>query len=408
MLRVAEEFAKSDTGRQRPANEDAHLARAPVFVVADGMGGAQAGEVASHMAVEAFEPGLPDDASSPEQGLAEIVRDANRRIHERAQTDESYRGMGTTVSVAYVGEDEIAIAHVGDSRIYAWRDGKLARLTLDHSLAGEWVRQGRMTEEDAEEHPHRSIITRAVGPEPEVEVDTLTYPARDGDVLLICSDGLTSMIPEARIADVLREAPDLPEAGRRLIREANAAGGRDNITVVLFRLEDVGAPGPGAVEQPTQAGASAPRTAEMRAVVAAPPPALPAPAAPPPAPAPSPAPPSPRPEGSAPRPPRRRRRALAGATIVVAVLALVAAGGWFATRAVYFVGTNGEGLITVYRGLPYDLPAGVHLYEPEYISGMPASEVPPTRRRRLLDHKLRSQSDAADLVRRLEEGQIAG
>src|SRR5919198_4501484 len=238
MLRVAEEFAKTDTGRQRPANEDSMLARAPVFVVADGMGGAQAGEVASHMAVEAFEAGLPDSGGSPEQRLAAVVRAANRKIFEHAQSDEARSGMGTTVSAAYVGEDEVSLAHVGDSRVYVLRNGELERLTSDHSLVGEWVRQGRLSEEEAEDHPQRSIITRALGPEPDVDVDTRTYPAQSGDVFLLCSDGLTSMVAETRVAEILRGASSLEEAGRELVEQANEAGGRDNITVILFRLEE--------------------------------------------------------------------------------------------------------------------------------------------------------------------------
>ena len=259
MLRVAEQFAKSDTGRQRPANEDAHFARAPLFVVADGMGGAQAGEVASRMAVEAFEPGLPD-GGNPEERLAERAREANLKIHDHAQSDSSRAGMGTTLSAAYVGEDEVSIAHVGDSRIYLWRDGELTRLTRDHTLVEELVRRGKLTEEQAEDHPQRSIITRALGPEPAVDIDTRTQPARPGDVFLLCSDGLTSMVPEARVAEILVEASSLDAAGRALVDAANAAGGRDNITVVLFRLEDVGGRWGGAgPEQPTAGGRRAQR-----------------------------------------------------------------------------------------------------------------------------------------------------
>ena len=141
--------------------------RAPLFVVADGMGGAQAGEVASEMAVESFESGLPG-GSSPAEGLVHLIEDANRRIHERSRNEAQRAGMGTTVTAAYVGEREVTIGHVGDSRAYVLRGGDLIRLTRDHSLVGELVARGKLTEEQAERHPQRSVITRSVGPEPEV------------------------------------------------------------------------------------------------------------------------------------------------------------------------------------------------------------------------------------------------
>jgi PPM family protein phosphatase len=267
MLRVAaDHFSHSDTGRQRRANEDAYFARAPVFVVADGMGGAQAGEVASRVAVESFERGIDDGSGSPEELLAERVREANARIHEMSQAEQDRAGMGTTLTAAHVGEHEVAIAHVGDSRAYRLRGDALERLTEDHSLVEEMRRRGQLTAEEADEHPQRSIITRALGPEPDVTVDTHSWRGAEGDVYLLCSDGLTSMVSEERMAAILREAPTLRDAGRALVAAANDAGGRDNITVVLFRLEDVGDPDP-AVEQPTTAGRTALRTADVRACV---------------------------------------------------------------------------------------------------------------------------------------------
>src|SRR4051794_38523999 len=266
MLRVAESAYRTDTGRQRSANEDSFFARAPVFVVADGMGGAQAGEVASKIAAEAFEPGNQGD-QPPETYLRGVVEGANARIFDLSEQDSSRSGMGTTLTAAFVQGDEVSFAHVGDSRAYVFRDGKLRRLTSDHSLVEELRRQGRLTEQQAEEHPQRSIITRALGPEPEVEVDTMTYPARPGDRFLLCSDGLTTMVPEERMKAILASAPDLDAAATQLVREANEAGGRDNITVVAFRLEEVGVPqedegmtliGPAAEEQGlTAAGVSA-------------------------------------------------------------------------------------------------------------------------------------------------------
>src|SRR5579859_2718432 len=242
MLRAADTIWKTDTGRQRRDNEDSAFVREPLFVVADGMGGAQAGEVASRMAIETFEQDLPE-GTSVEQSLAELVREANRRIHERARSEREHAGMGTTLTAAYLEDAGVAIAHVGDSRAYLLRDGTLKRLTRDHSLVDELVQRGKLTEQQAAEHPQRSIITRALGPEPEVEVDTWTYPVRPGDVLMLCSDGLTSMISEDDVAEILGGAPSLAQAGEELVGAANQAGGRDNITVVLFGVEEAGADG---------------------------------------------------------------------------------------------------------------------------------------------------------------------
>src|SRR6478609_6335764 len=191
MLRIAEQWHGSDLGLQRQGNEDNYFVRAPLFVVADGMGGAQAGEVASEMAVELFADGLPP--GPPGEGLVSVIEQANHRIHERSRAEQQRAGMGTTVTAAYVAEDTVYIAHVGDSRCYVLREGELIRLTHDHSLVGELVKRGKLTEEQAESHPQRSVITRALGPEPTVQVDVSPYPAKAGDLFLLCSDGLTAM-----------------------------------------------------------------------------------------------------------------------------------------------------------------------------------------------------------------------
>ena len=185
MLRVSRHSERSDTGRQRQANEDSFLARAPLFVVADGMGGAQAGEVASGAAVQAFADGLPE--GRPEEAVELSIGQANRTIFERAQSDPDLTGMGTTITTASVESEaeEVVIGHVGDSRAYRLRDGILQRLTRDHSLVEEMRRRGQITEEQAEDHPQRSIITRALGPEPEVQVDVQTVPSKPGDIFLL-------------------------------------------------------------------------------------------------------------------------------------------------------------------------------------------------------------------------------
>jgi protein phosphatase len=404
MLVAAETIAKTDTGRQRRDNEDSMFARPPVFVVADGMGGAQAGEVASQVAIEAFRQGLPD-GGPPEERLADRVREANRRIYELSRAEHERAGMGTTLTAAYLDEAQVAIAHVGDSRAYLFRDGLLKRLTQDHSLVDELVRRGKLTEEQAAEHPQRSIITRALGPEPSVEVDTWTYPAKAGDVVLLCSDGLTSMITEDRLSEILGSASTLEQAADELIADANDAGGRDNITVVLFRLEEVEArewP-----EQATVVGASAVKITDV-------------PTAPPAGPAaqltvdrPRARVPLARKQGKpepAPAPRKARRRYIKPVAVLVSiviVLALVGGGGYLASRQLYFIGTNSQGIVTIYRGLPYDLPAGIRLYETFFTSGVPAALVPSDRRASLLNHNLRSEADAATLVRDLELGKVS-
>jgi PPM family protein phosphatase len=421
MLRAADTICKTDTGRQRRDNEDNAYVRAPLFVVADGMGGAQAGEVASALAVEEFRRPLPDEGT-PEQRLADRVQAANRRIYETAQTEHEHAGMGTTLTAAYLDDADLAVAHVGDSRAYIFRDGGLARLTQDHSLVEELVRRGKLTEEQAAEHPQRSIITRALGIENAVEVDTWTYPVRAGDVVLMCSDGLTSMIGEDQIAVVLAAEADLERAGERLIAEANAAGGRDNITVVLFRLEDTD-PGRAGDEQPTEVGmavaageppspsgrgqgASATLTVAMPAVSSA------ARARQ----APSTSPPLARTQGRSGAgqrgAPRRRGESrffkpVVALISIIIVLFLFGGGGYLASRELFFIATNNDGVVTVYRGLPYDGPFGLRLYEQVYVSGVPASLVPADRRTQLLNHNLRSQADAIGLVRAAERGQLS-
>jgi protein phosphatase len=392
MLRVADQYAGTDTGRQRRANEDSLLARAPLFVVADGMGGAQAGEVASRIAVEYFRDGL-DDASSPEAALTTLALAANRRIHELSHSNAEHAGMGTTLTAVYVGEQEVAIAHVGDSRAYCLRDGELLRLTDDHSLVDELLRQGRLTPEEAVEHPQRSVITRALGPEGMVEVDTRSFRARPGDVYLLCSDGLTTMLSEEEIGELLRAHARLRDAGEALIAAANEAGGRDNITVVLVRLEDVDR-GTG----PAAEGADGDDQATMLGVPAVEPPVRPRRPR--------------RPDAAAARdgaPSARRRRRLrrAGAlTAVLAVVGLIGAGCYVALQSVYFIGTNDRGLVTLYRGVPFRLPGDLALYTGRYVSGVSASTLSPQRRQTLLDHSLRSQSSASNLIRSLELGQL--
>jgi len=385
MLRVGEHFERTDTGRQRRVNEDAFHARAPLFVVADGMGGAQAGEVASGTAVEMLSAGIPSGGGTVEQRLAGVVQSANARIHELSVSDDERAGMGTTLTAAWVGEKEVTLVHVGDSRCYRWRDGHLERLTDDHSLVEEMVRQGRLTPEEAAIHPQRSIITRALGPEDTVVPDTLTVPARGDDLFLLCSDGLTSMISEAEIAEVLASTGDIEVAGRALVDRANAAGGKDNITVVLFRLEGVGTTAEEEAEM-TRVG--------MDAVAASAPVAAAAPVE--------------RRAPRAPREPEKKRgwRPGVGTLLIAVLVAVIASGAYLASQAVYFVGSDSEGFVTVYQGVPYELPAGISLYREDYSSGLNIAQLPPAQRRTVAEHQMRSLADANDLVRQLETGRL--
>jgi protein phosphatase len=396
-LTIVEQAARTDVGRQRSANEDSFVASPPYFAVADGMGGANAGEVASRLAAEAFGAGTGEDAP-PEQELERIAHDANRRIYELAARDAARRGMGTTLTAAMVSDSEVSIAHVGDSRAYRLRDAELEQITKDHSLVAELERSGQISPEAAENHPQRSIITRALGPEPEVEVDTYTVKGRAGDVYLLCSDGLTSMISDEEVASILRGAEALEQAADALVRAANQSGGKDNITVVLFRLDEEAeaetSVRDAASDEDTLAGQITASDVETVARPA-PPASRSQVRAPPPKPAVA------RPE----RWPGRRRAALGGLVGLVA-LAAVLAGLYVGSRQVYFVGTNDGGLVTLYRGVPYELPFGIDLYEEEYASGVPARAIPAGRRRRVLDHEWRSREDAADLVRQLERGSL--
>jgi len=283
--------------------------------------------------------------------------------------------------------DEVSFGHVGDSRAYVLREGELKRLTKDHSLVEELRRQGRLTEEQAEEHPQRSIITRALGPEPEVNVDTMTFPARDGDVFLLCSDGLTTMVGDEQIKRILSESRNLRSAVARLVEAANSSGGRDNITAVAFRVAERGEGrsdrgGEGATligRTAEQAGLTGERmrqaTDRMRGRGAMP-------------------------------PSRRGRRALRVAITLLAIAALIAIAVVLA-RQVYFLGTDEDGRVAMYRGLPYDLPLGIELYSEQESIGVPVSSLSPERQEVVTEHELRSHDDAQDLLDDIEQSEGA-
>jgi serine/threonine protein phosphatase PrpC len=241
-MNIGQRYGETNTGRKRRRNEDAFVCEPPLFAVADGMGGAQAGEIASSLAAAALTGALEErdniTSADAQQLVVRLVQEANRRVHERATHDSAASGMGTTMTVALVGSDgDVTIGHVGDSRAYRLRGGALVQLTDDHSLVAELVRRGELTPAEAEIHPQRSVITRALGTDPEVDVDVFVAEGLPGDVFLLCSDGLSTMLDADTISRLVdRNRADLRGAARALIDAANDVGGEDNITAVLFEI----------------------------------------------------------------------------------------------------------------------------------------------------------------------------
>jgi PPM family protein phosphatase len=391
-LRITDQAYATDTGRQRSANEDSVFVRAPLFVIADGMGGAQAGEVASKTSVESFDRPLPD--APPERVLRETIEGANREIHRLARTDPNLTGMGTTTTAAILdaGKEEVAIGHVGDSRAYRLRRGKIERLTRDHSLVEEMRRKGQLTEAQAEDHPQRSIITRALGPEPEVEVDLQTVPAQAGDVFLICSDGLTTMLDDDHIERLLVRATSMAAAVRSLVDEANRAGGRDNISVIAFKVVDAAEPAldsEGATLIGTSAEEAGLTATEVRRRAAAD------------------ASRQRREEAIAPRPGRRRRvvKRVAALLAVLIVIGAIVFGATYGLRHVWFLGTDAAGRVALYRGVPYELPFGIKLYTERYSAPVQTDALREKRKDAVTGHGLRSHDDAVKLLEEIERGQ---
>jgi protein phosphatase len=446
-VRVAEFATATHAGRVRRKNEDAYYAEAPLFAVADGMGGALAGELASRISVQTLAE-LPQEGSDEER-LAETIRLANRRVAERATADPRASGMGSTVTAALVGRGVVTFAHVGDSRAYLWRGGALTRLSNDHSLVAEWVRAGALAPEEAAQHPQRSVITRALGADWQIDIDVWTTPARTGDVILLCTDGLSGFVDDTAVARTLKEHTSLDAAVHALIDAANAAGGEDNVTAVALRLEaEEGEPEAGEEtgevvdERPTgtleavvpEAVVPDAHTGPARGATTEPI-AEPAPGATAVAlagrpaaadapeqlgtpaervvPAPLPAhgetlitvPPLVTGFGSG-SPVRRRGRArrLGVFAAVVALMLCVLWAALIGLRWSHFVGVDpATGRVAVYQGVPYDLGSGVKLFSLVHRSRVPAATLPAARRRHLFDHSLRSSESARSLVAQLEQ-----
>jgi PPM family protein phosphatase len=362
-LGVVEFAAATHTGMMRRTNEDSHLARPPLFVVADGMGGSRAGEVASQLAITTFE-GMAGTRGLPEELLRTTIAEANARIHDAAERDGSKAGMGTTITAALVADATVSFGHVGDSRAYLWRDGVLQQLSDDHSLVGELVRRGALTPEEAERHPQKNIITRTVGTEPALEVDTWTLEAADGDVFLLASDGLNNMIRDGEIAAILGSAPSLPHAARELVKAANVAGGIDNITALLFRVGSgppVTVPAADDDLMPTLLYPDAPE----------------------------------------PAPRRRGLRRLLFVLSAIVVSAALAVGALALLRDSHFVGATADGRVAIYQGVPIDLVGDLRLYRRIRTSPIPVAVLTPTERAQLFDHSLLSLDDAEQRIDRL-------
>ena len=226
----------TDTRTQRRRTEDEYVVEPPLCAIADGMGGAQAGELASSLAAGALRED-EGDAGSGERHVVQLIQEANRRVYQRSAEDAAASGMGTTMTVALVEDATVVFGHVGDSRAYLIRDGALEQLTEDHTLVAELVRSGKLSPEEAEAHPQRSVITRALGTDPDVDPDTFSVQTKSGDLFMLCSDGLTSMVEDDVILRTVEKyRTDLRTAAKALIRAANKGGGEDNITVVFFEI----------------------------------------------------------------------------------------------------------------------------------------------------------------------------
>lgn len=391
---LLEHHGLTDPGKVRKNNEDSLLVGEgrdeTLFVVADGIGGFEAGEVASSIAVDVLKDVGPSDS------LEDAIREANRRILAAARGDAKFHGMGTTVVAMRfggTGEEPIAqISHVGDSRAYLLRGEELKPVTEDHSLVAELVRSGDLTRDQASEHPQKNLITRALGAEEEVDVDTVVLPVEPGDRLLLCSDGLSDMVSETRMLMILTSNPENPErAVRALVSAALEAGGADNVTVVVVDVRE---------EDPPVKETHRGDTQELRAIL----------------------PDDTRPEtprGGAPRgskkhaSSRAKRRdlglperimvALVRAVAVVLVLVALLTPFYLWGSSRYFLGFD-EGEVVVYRGLPY-APWGLELSEEVRRTGLEEADVQERFRDDVEYHRLYpSEEQVEEVVRGLEAG----
>jgi PPM family protein phosphatase len=360
-LGVIDSAGMTQTGHVRRTNEDSYLMRGDLFMVADGVGGAAAGEVASSMCAEAFAE-IDLIRLKGVEALKEAIRTANRRIYERASSDPEASGMGTTVTAALVGQDgRVAFANVGDSRAYLLRGDELRRLSEDHSVVAELIASGQISPEEAERHPQRNVVTRALGADPQVEVDTFWLDAEAGDIVLLCSDGLTDMASETEVAEHLSAERPAEEVVRGLVQAALQGGGEDNITAIVFRI-----------------GERPPNTEPAVRTILVEDPDL---------------------ERDDDGGGMSTRRTLLRIGIVFGVVAVLGVLGAVGLRQAHFVGADEtSGHVAVYQGVPVELFAGIKLYHRVWDSRIAYASLTPATRKELFDHRIRSESGAKRAV----------
>jgi PPM family protein phosphatase len=358
----------TDIGQVREGNEDSLLIVEPLYAVADGMGGHRGGEVASTLALETVQQLFEQRQGS----LADQVAEANRAVFERSRNDRSVSGMGTTLTAALVDGDRVHLAHVGDSRAYLFRGGELRLLTEDHTLVHKMVVEGEITAEEAETHPHRSILTRALGVDQSVIVDEGDIEVADGDRILLCSDGLTGMVTDGQIREILAEAAEPQGAVDRLVTVANRAGGIDNITAIVLDFSDDGSgpvgtetekvPHQPTVERPVQQAAP-PRRSDITIV-----------GAPIPEPPPKDRAPGPMPASAPTRHPGRRgaRKVGTGIGVTLGLLVLGVVGLRLYLDTQWFVGVSG-GRVAIFRGVPAEV-GGFELHSVVLETTIPAED----------------------------------
>jgi PPM family protein phosphatase len=393
---LLEHHGVTDPGKVRKNNEDSLLVGEgrdeTLFVVADGIGGFEAGEVASSIAVEVLKD------VEPSGSLEGAIKEANRRILAAARGNEKFQGMGTTVVAMRFGGTEqepvSQISHVGDSRAYLLRDGELKPITEDHSLVAELVRSGDLTRAQASDHPQKNLITRALGAEEEVDVDTTVLPVEPGDRLLLCSDGLSDMVPESGMLEILTSHSEDPEgAARALVSAALEAGGADNVTVVVVDVRE---------EDPPTERAHRGDTQELRAILPgnadASRPVSPRGVSPR-----SRKRPTPRPKGKGLGPLSHAMVTLVRLVAAVLVLAALLTPFYLWGSSRHFLGFD-RGEVVIYRGLPYE-PLGLKLNEEVRRTGLEESDVEERFRDDVENHKLYSSEEQAEaVVRDLEAG----
>jgi serine/threonine protein phosphatase PrpC len=373
--------SRTDVGLTRHRNEDSLAIHDPLFAVADGMGGHRGGDVASALALEAFVStalgpnGRAEVAGHPAEALAEAIKEANHRVLERGEADRELRGMGTTLTALLAEPDRLHLAHVGDSRAYLLRDGNLQQLTEDHTLVQRMVREGRLTPDQAARHPQRSILTRALGVEEDVPVDELTMDLHAGDRVLLCTDGLTSMVDRDRLHQILQEEAVTQAACIRMVEVANRAGGEVNITVILVDFSDDDGSEDSADGQATAAspdppgGGAVPSDPDLEQSAEATIVAAPAPAA---APTTDESAPQGKPQEARSRRPIRWGRVAVLVAIVVAVAVVAFVGTRIYVDRQWYVG-EANGKVAIYRGIPAR-PLGISLSHVRETTDIPAQQ----------------------------------